>query len=411
MGPVTTTRPRAAERSQGRRLHPAELTSLLALAMALAALGIDLLLPAFADLRADFGLAANSTAVAGTLTTYFLGLAVGQLAYGPASDRFGRKPALYAGFAVYGLGALASLVAPTLPALLAARLLWGLGAAGSRTIVIAVIRDRFDGDRMARAMSFVMSIFILVPIVAPTLGAAAVRLGSWRWVPGLCLVAVVTVGLWMLRLPESLAPEHRLELSFGRVARAARVVVSDRRTVGYTLAMTSFYGGFTAWLGSSEIIIGETFGLAEAFPYVFGGIASVMGCAMLVNARIVERVGARRVTRIVVAAYLVNAVLLTLAALVTGGRPPLPLFLAGVAGVLGAHALLIPNLNSLAMDPMAAIAGTASAVIGAVQVGVGALLGSVIDAAFDGTVLPFALGVLGYGLLALACLRFAERGH
>ena len=388
-----------------------EFTSLLAMSMALAALGIDLMLPAFGAIRSDLGLAANSTAVAGMITAYFVGLAVGQLFYGPIADRYGRRPTLYAGYAIYAVGAFAAAVSPTLPLLLISRLIWGIGAAGPRVVTMAVIRDSFEGERMSRAMSFVMAVFILVPIVTPALGAAVVSVTSWRWLFGACMLAVSVMALWAVRLPETLHEEHRQELRVGRVLQAAKLVVSNRQTVTYMLAMTALYGAFSSYLASSEIIFGETFGIPGAFPVIFGGLAMVMGGAMLANARIVGRIGTRRLAHGVLFGYVGIAAALVVVALAYGGRPPLAVFLVGMAAMLSSHALLIPNFNTMAMAPMAAVAGTASSVIGAVQIAVGALLGAVLDRAFDGTVRPLVFGFLAYGLASLALVVWGERGR
>jgi MFS transporter, DHA1 family, multidrug resistance protein len=399
-------------RPTARRLGPVEFTTLLALSMALAALGIDLMLPAFPEIRAGLGEPAGSTAVAGIVTTYLLGLAVGQLFYGPVADRYGRRPALYVGYGIYGLGALAATFSPSLGVLLLARFVWGLGAAGPRSVTLAVIRDSFEGDRMSRAMSFVMAVFIIVPVLAPTLGAAIVAVVSWRWLFAVCFLAAAAMAIWALRLPETLREEHRLpDLRFGRVFASARYVVSNRRTAGYTLALTALYGVFTSYLASSEIIFGETFDRAAQFPIIFGGLAAVMGLAMLANARVVGRVGARRLAHVVLVFYVAAAAVLAALAWVTGGVPPLALFLVGLAVMLVSHALLIPNFNTIALAPMGSVAGTAAAVIGTVPTAVGALLGAVLDRSFDGTVLPIAVGFLGYGALALLLVLWAERGR
>ena len=394
-----------------RALGRAQMTGLLAMSMALAALGIDLMLPAFGAIRQDLGLAPGATAVAGLITAYFLGLAIGQLGYGPLADRFGRRRALYLGYTIYGVGALAAALAPTLPLLVVSRFVWGLGAAGPRVVTVAIIRDRYSGEQMARAMSFVMAVFILVPVLAPTLGALLVGVASWRWAFVACFAAVAVMSLWAVRLPETLHDEHRLELRFGRVLRAGRVVVSNRETALYTLAMTSLYGSFSSYLASSEIIFGETFQQATAFPLIFGVLALVMGVAMLANARIVGRVGTRRLAHIVLLGYVVAAALLVVLALATQGRPPLAAFMVGLAVMLSSHALLMPNFNAIAMGPMGAIAGTASSVIGAVQVAGGAVLGAFLDRAFDGTVRPMSFGFLVYGAAALALVLVAERGR
>jgi DHA1 family bicyclomycin/chloramphenicol resistance-like MFS transporter len=381
------------------------------MSMALGALGIDLMLPAFDAMRADLGLAADSNAIAATITTYFIGLALGTLIYGPLADRFGRRPALFTGFAIYAVGALASALAPSLEVLLFTRFVWGIGAASSRVVAFAIIRDAYEGEEMSRAMSLVMAVFILVPIVAPTIGAGIVALTSWRWVFGACVLAVAGMAAWATRMPETLHEEYRMDSSFSRLAEAARQVVSNRITVSYALAMTALYAILISYLGSAEIMFSRTFDQARNFPYIFGGLASVMGVAMVVNARIVRGIGTRRIAHGVLAFYMVGAVGLAVLAAVTGGRPPLAVFLVGLAVMFGSHALLVPNLNSIAMQPMAEVAGTASSITGALQTGLGALLAAVVDRAFDGTVTPLCLAFAGYGAVALLLILWAERGR
>lgn len=389
-----------------------ELTALLALSMSLTALGIDIMLPAFTEIRADLGLAEGSTAVTGLVTAYFLGLAVGQLGYGPVADRYGRKRVLYVGYAVYGVGALLAALAPNLGLVLVSRFVWGLGAAGPRVAAMAIVRDNFQGDRMARTMSSIMAVFILVPIIAPLVGAGIVSVVSWRWLFVLCALGAALLAAWAGRLRETLRPEHRIdELRFGPVLRSARAVFANRFTVAYMLAMTSLYGVFTSYIGSSEVILTETFDQGDAFPFVFGGLASVMGLAMLTNGRIVERVGIRPLGHTALVTYLVLAGVFLAVALSQGGRPPLLVFLVGMAVLLASHSFLIPNLNAIAMDPMAGVAGTAASVIGAIQVAGGALLGAVLDQAYDGTILPLCIGFFGCGAAALALVLWAERGR
>ncbi|MEX1165021.1 MAG: multidrug effflux MFS transporter [Nitriliruptor sp.] len=388
-----------------------ELTSFLALSMALAALGIDLLLPVYDSIRADLGLAVGATAVTGLITTYFLGLAAGQLFYGPIADRYGRKRALHIGYAIYGVAALATAIGPNLGVLLVARFVWGLGAAGPRVVTLAIVRDTYEGERMAKAMSFIMAVFILVPVIAPSLAAGVATFVSWRWLAVGSAVAAVAAALWARRIPETLAPEHQLPLTFSRIGAAARVVVSNRQTVGYTLALTAMYGVFASYLASSELIYDQVFDQSDRFPLIFGGLAAVMGVAMFTNGKVVERIGTRRLAHGVLIGYLVAASGLVVMAVLTGGRPPLWVFLIGIAAMLVSHALLIPNFNTIAMTPMGAIAGTAASVIGATQIAVGALLGALLDRTFDGTIIPLSFGFLGYGVLAFCLVLYAERGR
>ena len=379
--------------------------------MAMGALGIDLMLPAFDAMRADLGLAADSNAIAGTVTTYFLGLALGTFVYGPLSDRLGRRRSLYISYGIYGVGAVASALVSSLPVLLGTRFVWGIGAAGSRVIAFAVIRDAYDGDEMSRAMSLVMAVFVIVPIFAPTVGAGIVAVSSWRWVFGACVIFALFIAAWTTRLPETLRAEHREAARRAGVVEALRVVLSNRIAVGYGLAMTALYAAFISYLGSSELIFGDVFGQDANFPYIFGALAAVMGAAMLLNARIVRAIGARRLSHTVLLAYLAAATALWAYALSTGGTPPLLPFLVALAVLFTGHALMIPNLNSIAMDPMARVAGTASSILGAAQLGLGALLGSFIDRAFDGTILPLSIGFVGYGVMALGLVMWAEGGR
>ena len=387
-----------------RELGATQLIALLAFSMALTALGVDLLLPAFGAIRDELGLAADDNATAGLVTTYFLGLAGGQLLYGVLADAVGRRRALYLGYAIYFAGAVASFLAPSLATLYAARALWGVGAAGSRVVTLAVIRDTWVGDRMSRAMSFVMAVFITVPVLAPTLGQVIVDVAPWRWVFGACAVGVALVALWALRLPETLPPEDRLPLRPDRLVAATRAVVRERRTMGPALGMTALYGVFTSWLASSELIISDIFDRGEQFPLIFGGLAACLGVAMLVNARIVERLGTRRVTRWSMRLYVAVSAVFAGVAVAADGVPGFWTFAVVLAVLLGSHALLVPNINSLAMEHVGHVAGTASSVIGALQIAGGALLGSLLDRMLDGSITPMALGFLGYGVLCWVLL-------
>lgn len=387
-------RPRALE-VLGHR----QLIALLAFSMALTALGIDLLLPAFGAIRAEYGLAADDNATAGLVTAYFLGLAGGQLLYGVLADAIGRRRSLYLGYGIYFLGAIAAIFAPSFELLLAARVLWGVGAAGSRVVCLAVIRDTWAGDKMSRAMSFIMAVFITVPILAPALGQVIVDVAAWRWIFGACAVGVVLVSLWAMRLPETLAEENRLPLQADRLVAATKAVLNEPRTMWPALAMTALYGVFTSWIASSELIISDIFGRGEQFPVIFGGLAAALGVAMLVNARIVDVVGTRTVTRWASNGYVVASAVLALLAVLNGGVPPFWPFAVTLAVVLGSHALLVPNINSLAMEHVGHVAGTASSVIGALQIAGGALLGSILDRMLAGSITPMTIGFLGYGVL------------
>ncbi len=394
-----------------RTVGQRELTALLALTMALGALGIDLMLPVFDEIRDHFGLAATATDVAQIVTVYFLGMASGQIFYGPFADHFGRRPVLYVGLGIYALGAVGSALAPTLSVMLASRFVWGIGAAGGRVVAVAVVRDLYEGEAMARAMSFIMAVFVTVPIFAPTLGAAIAALGSWQIVFWFCAVYAVVIAGWALRLPETLAAERKHKLRFRPVWEAAREVMTNRQTIGYTMALTFLFGPFSSYLASSELIVGEIYERPVLFPFIFGGVATVMGSSMLVNARLVGRLGVHRTVRLAVVGYSTLSLGLLGLTLVTDGKPPFWLAVVWLSTVLVMHATMIPNVNAIALEPLGHVAGTASAILGTVSLAGGALLGTVIDRNIAGTITPLVVGFVIYGLIAAGWVAWAERGR
>lgn len=399
----TTARRRT---SMGER----ELIAFLAMAMALTALGIDLLLPAFPELRAEFGLEPDSTIVSGFITTYFVGLAAGQLLIGPLADRFGRRPLLRAGIVLYAVAAGLAIVAPSLTLLLVARFIWGVGTAAGRVLAIAIVRDRFVGAAMARTMSLIMAVFIIVPVIAPSIGALLLRVFAWDQLVLINIVAAALVLLWTSRLEETLPESGRRSLRLRAVGSAAARVLRDPVSGPLVVAQAVLFGGFASYLSTSEIIYREVFDREALFPVLFGGMALLMGTAALINGRLVERIGLVRMLRLDLFGYLAGATALLLLALTTGGSPPLLAYLAVLGVLLASHAMIIPNMGARAMEPMGDIAGVASAINGAALIGGGALLGAGIDRAYDGTVRPLAGAlVLGGALVALLLAR-SSRG-
>ena len=393
-----------------KELSTKELIALIATLMTLTALAIDLALPAFDEIRAEFGLPPDSPETAGLITVFLLGVAVPQIIYGPLADRFGRKPLLFAGLGLYVIGAVGSALSTSLDMMLVSRFVWGLGAAGPRVLTLSVIRDTFEGDRMARAMSFIMAVFIIVPILGPSIGAGLIAIAPWRIVYWFCVLYAGAVGLWVLRLPETLHPEHRLESQIRALFAAIRKVLSTRQTMGYAIALTALSGAFMSYIASSERIFENVFDLGRQFPFIFGAIAVVFGMMFLANGFMVGRLGARRMTHIVLAAYPFIALSLLTVALATDGRPGFWPFVILLSIQMAFHSLLLPNLNTLALASSGEVAGTASAVVGAMSTAGGAVLGRFIDQAFDGTVIPLAIAFLGASVAALFVIRVTLSG-
>jgi MFS transporter, DHA1 family, multidrug resistance protein len=398
---VTTGRKQA----EGR-----EFVLLVTTIMALGGLSIDLLLPALPRIRSEFGMAPGSSKVTWVITSYFLGLAVGPWLFGPPSDRYGRKPLLNAGLVIYALGAIAASFAPSFQFLVIARFVWGIGAAAPRSLAVAMIRDRYAGEQMARLMSLIMAVFILVPIAAPAFGTVLIAVSGWRsvlWVP---CVAAAFVATWAWRrLPETLAPERRRPFNPAAVLEAAALVVTNRSTVYFTLAITALFGVMSGYLSSSELILDKVYGYAKWFPFFFGGIAVLLGAGALTSARFVGRFGLDNWTRRLSVLSVAFASVFAGVAVLTHGRPNFWLMTFTLAIAIPFAQNLIPNCNTAAMVPMGHVAGMASTIMGTVTIAGGALIGNRIAGAFDGTVRPFALSMLAAVVFAFVMIRLATR--
>jgi len=391
------------------RLGPIEFTALVSMIMAVTALAIDMMLPAFGVMKPDFGLAEGSNALAPIITFFLIGLALGQLIWGPLSDALGRKRILYAGLVVYIIAAIGAAFAPSLSALFALRLLGGIGAAGPRVVALGVVRDVYEGEAMAKAMSYIMAIFIVVPIIAPTLGSMILVAGSWHLVFFAIALFAIVVGVWSLRLPETLTPERRLPLRLDRLLAAGGFVARNRLTMGLTLSRTAVFGFFASYLASSQVIIDQVFGLDAWFPIIFGGSAAIIGIGMLINTRLLDIIPLRRLLRFIAIGYVVATSVFATIAWTSGGTPPFAWFLAGLLPILLCHALLIPNFHAAAMIPMGDVAGTASAITGTIGTLGGALIGALIDASFNGTIIPLATAGLIGSVIAFVIYLQADR--
>jgi DHA1 family bicyclomycin/chloramphenicol resistance-like MFS transporter len=386
-----------------------EFVALIALMMALTALAIDIMLPALPEIVGAYGVAAPNDRQL-VVTAYLVGFAAGQPFHGPLSDRFGRKPVLSVGLLIFAAGALMAIAAPSFAWMLAARALQGFGAAAPRVVAIAVIRDRFSGRDMSRVMSFVMMVFIIVPVLAPTLGEGIVRIGSWSWIfAALFLASALALGWAALRLPETRLPADRTPLSAGELGHALVQVIGCRKTFGYTAALGFMFGTLMAYIGSAQQIFVDVYGLGDLFPVMFGAVSSVVALASFTNSRLVGRLGMRRVSHLALLGFVAACVLIAAAGF--PGRPPLAAFVAFLAVSFYCFGLVAPNFNALAMEPMGRIAGMASSFIGFYTTAAGAFFGWLVGQAFDDSIRPLTIGFAVLGVLTLASVLWTESGR
>lgn len=373
----------------------------------LLAFGIDAALPAYDELRAAFGLEPDSSRITLIVTLYFFGLAAGQLIYGPVSDRFGRVAALRAGLLLYCLGAVGSILAPTLGALLASRLVWGLGAAAPGVLRAAIARDLYAGNQMARVISVMMGVFMLGPVLAPIAGEGILRVASWEWVFGSALLLAGALFLWTFRFGETLDPAHRRPLDLRATAAGFRLVFGTRVTLAYTMALTFGFGGFIIFLGSAQPVIDNIYGREDQFVFWFAAAGVLMALMFFGINRFIERHGAHRVAVTVSATSVALSAVLLLFALLTGGVPGFAVWMVLIGFANAFTTMLTPTCYALGLEPMGALAGTASAVMGFLSTAGGSALAAVVDAAIDETVTPMAAGYVVYGSIALASLLWA----
>jgi len=386
-----------------------EFVAVVAGLMALNALSVDVMLPALPTIAAALDVAHPNDRQL-VLGVYLAGFGAAQLVWGPLADRFGRKPTLLAGLGLYAAASVGAALAPSFAVLLAARLAQGLAAASTRVIALAVVRDCYAGRAMGRVMSLVMMVFMIVPILAPGIGQLILLVAPWRWMFGLLLIGGGVMLCWVTRrLPETLHPEHRRRLRLGPLLAAYREALTTRVTCGYMLALGVVFGALFAFLTSAQQVLQEVFGLGLWFTVAFAGIAGLMSVASFTNARLVARLGMRRLGHGALIGFTVlSAVQFALAA---AGVEVFAVFFVLQAATFFLFGFIGANFNALAMDPMGHIAGTAAALVGATQMLVGTVLGSLVGQAYDGTAVPLTAGFALLGLATLAIVAVTERGR
>src|SRR6202166_1089584 len=385
-----------------------EFVAMAAALMATQAIAVDTMLPALPTIAAALGLR-NENHSQWIVTAYVVGVGCGQLFWGLFADRYGRRPVLLIGLSVYVLAAVLTGLSTSFTTLLAWRFVHGLSAA-SVVVTRSVIRDLYSGRHMARVMSLTFMVFLTVPILAPSLGALILALAPWRYIFIVCGIFAAIICAWTLwRLPATLHPEYRLTLSYSHIVGAVRLVLFNRGSLCYTLAMSVMFGGIMAYVGMVQQIFGEVFHRANLMPAVFALCATSMGVAAFLNSKIVERFGMRRISH---TALLVYLAITGLHAVVAALRlEQLWIFVAFQSATMACFALSVSNFGAMAMDPVASVAGIGASLQGFVSTLGGALVGALIGRQFNGTPLPLAAGSLCCGLASLLFVLLAEKGR
>ena len=383
--------------------------ALIAALMAVTPLGIDSMLPALPHIGRSLGVS-NENHQQWVIAIYVFGFGAAQIVYGPLSDRFGRKAILVPSLSLFATLSILAGLASSFKLLLIARLFQGIAGASSRVLTISIVRDCYSGRQMARVMSTSFMVFLMVPVLAPSIGQGIMLVGSWRLIFFfLAAFALVVAALLSATIRETLHPEYRRPLSPRVIGQGVWRTLTDRSALGYTLAITLIFGALMGFINSIQQIFQDIFHAPSKFPLVFAGIGLSMAVAAFTNSRIVERLGTRKVSHSALLGMIAVSAIHSFVAW-TGHETVLSFALLQFATMFF-FGLLGSNFGSMAMENVGEIAGTASSVQGFVSTCGGVLLGLVIGQSFNGTALPLTLGYLVFGSLALLVVLITERGR
>jgi DHA1 family bicyclomycin/chloramphenicol resistance-like MFS transporter len=399
------TEPTQQRRATGFR----EFVVMIALLMAINALGVDTMLPALPAISTALNLTSVNQAQ-WVVSAYILGFGATQFIYGPLADRYGRRPLILVCLTLYLTTSLLASFAASFEVMIAARVVQGIGAACTRVLAVAIVRDRYSGREMARVMSLSFLVFLAVPMLAPSIGQIILLVAPWHAIFLFLAAFAGIVLLWTgLRLNETLHPEHRRPINMREIGSAMRMVVTNRTSICYTLALTMSFGAMLGFINSAQQVFGGVFGQADRFPLIFAFIAGGMVLASLLNSRIVMRVGSRRVSHAALIAYIILSAIHLVTIETLGDN--LTSFAIFQCLIMFSSGLIGSNFGAMAMEPMGAIAGTAASVQGTISTLGGAVIGILIGQNFNGTAVPVVAGYFLCSLGILTMVLFAEQGR
>ncbi len=391
-----------------RLISKGEFIALAASLFAINSLAIDIMLPALGDMANDLGVA-NENERQYVISFYLIGYGIAQLILGPLADRFGRKLPLLAGIALYIVACTASVFAPDFTSLIILRLLQGFGAASTRVSVQAAIRDRYHSREMAEVMSLIFMVFMAVPIVAPSIGQLILFVSNWKMIFIAMGIGTTAIMIWTwLRFDETLKPENVRPLTAGAIAEGFITVLSNRSAFFYNLAATFVLSALFGFINSAQQIYVDIYGMGDLFPLAFAAVAVLMAVSSFLNSRAVRKFGQRRLSQSALIAFTLLSTIWFIAAL--NGTPPFFLYFGLFAGIMFTFGWCSSNMNSLALEPLGAVAGTASSAFGFLQSVTSAVIGLIIGQLFDGTQIPLSFSFAAMGALAFLSVVIAEKG-
>jgi MFS transporter, DHA1 family, multidrug resistance protein len=375
--------------------------------MALVSVAINMLLPAFQNITNDFQLK-DKNQVQLSVSLLYLGLGISQLFYGPLSDNIGRKRTIYLGLSLFILGCIISYQSDNLNTLLIGQILQGFGLGAPRVMSVAIVRDKFEGNHMARAMSFVMVIYVLTPTISPILGKFIIIVSSWKilFITYLFLGTIILL-LFKYRMPETLTKEKQKSFTLKHLMRATYEVFQNKKSLGYISILGLYSGVFITYLNLSQAIFEFQYHLNEKYPFYFAILALSIGLATFINGNLVIQLGMNRLTRVAI----ISSLLITIPFFITNYFIVIPfwVFMFFMFFQLFSYGLLIGNLSALAMQPLGYIAGLGASIVGAVSTLISVPLSIIIGSYYNDSTLPIAIGFLVVGIISILIINYINR--
>ncbi|WP_375237941.1 multidrug effflux MFS transporter [Aurantibacter sp.] len=385
-----------------------EFIVLMALLMSIVALSIDALLPALPYIGIDLGVT-DLKKHQQLITMIFLGLGFGQLLFGPLSDSYGRKPMVYIGFSVFAIGSFICVTTKNFELIILGRILQGIGLSSPRTISIAMVRDLYSGDYMAKLLSIIVMFFILIPIIAPSLGQFILNHYNWKAIFNFNLIFGFLVILWFaLRQPETLTTEKKIPFKPSIFISGTKAFFKQKKSVAFTLISGFITGSFMVYLSTSQHIFQVQYELGELFPYVFASTAFAVGFATFSNSQLVMRFGSFNIAFYAAIAYFIISLLYVML-FSSGENPHLYVILTFFLLQFFAVGFLFGNLRSLAMEPLGHIAGIGAAINGFISTILAVPIADYIGSFVTTSALPLFIGFTFFGLLSVLTFIFIKQ--
>ena len=385
-----------------------EFIALMAFLMAIIALSIDAMLPALSNISHDLNIS-SANDIQYVVSFVFVGMSISTIFYGPLSDAFGRRPILFTGLILFVIGSIISSNASNLTIMLLGRFVQGLGIGAPRIMTMAIVRDKFHGNKMASVMSLIMGFFILFPAIAPAIGQSILFISDWRGIFIFYIIISIIAFAWSyFRLKESLNKKKRRKLNINELLSGAKEIINTRATIGYTVCSGVVFGCLITYINTAQQIFIDIFKVGNLFALYFGLLTLSIGLAFFVNSFMVKRFGMRRITAYGLITVSLSAASLVISILLFGES--LLLFMIFTSFIFFSLGLTFGNMGAMSLEPMGHIAGLASAFMGALSTIISVIIGIALGQLYDGTVIPLSSSFLALGVSGFLIMIWTERG-